>query len=65
MFAKVLSFDYSFWFSITDSDKAKETQQLHVVEHIDIEDTEETFETATKITQKIQVVWCLISFTFR
>ena len=45
MFVKVLSFGYSSWFSITESEKAKETQKLREVKHIDIEDTEETSET--------------------
>ena len=45
MFAEVLSFDYWSWFSITESEKAKETQQLPEFEHIDINGTEETSET--------------------
>ena len=44
MFVEVLSFDYSSWFSIIESEKAKETQQLREVEHIDIEDTAQISE---------------------
>ena len=45
MFVEVLSFYYLSWFSLTESEKAKDMQQLREVEHIDIEDTEETSET--------------------
>ena len=45
MFVEVLLFDYSSWFSIRESENAKEMQPLPEVEHIDIRDTEETSET--------------------